>query len=57
MPLMVGYLLILCPLDLSIDSVYTAEVPGTQASTPTGISINVVRASGKRVFVPSTVFP
>lgn len=56
-PLTVGYLVILSPLDLNIDTVYTAEVPGTQATTPSGISINVTRVAGKRVFAPTGTYP
>ena len=56
--LTVGYLVIQSPLELDIDAVYTAEVPGGadaagQVGSPTGISIDVERVSGKRVFVPA----
>jgi hypothetical protein len=56
--LTVGYLVIQSPLELDIDAVYTAEVPGGPnaqgvISTPTGISIDVERVNGKRVFVPA----
>ena len=56
--LTVGYLVIQSPLELDIDAVYTAEVPGGvdatgQVSSPTGISIDVERVNGKRVFVPA----
>jgi hypothetical protein len=57
MPLMVGYLVILSPRDLDVDVVYTAEVPGTAGSTPTGIAEDVQRVTGKRVFVPANVTP
>ena len=57
MPLMIGYLVVISPLDLDIDAVYTAAQPGrANASVPggglTGIAIDVVRVLGKRVFVP-----
>jgi hypothetical protein len=57
MPLMIGYLVILDPLDLNVDVVYTAEVPGTGAGNPTGISINVTRVGGKRIFAPTGTYP
>ena len=57
MPLMIGYLVILSPLDLDIDAVYTAEVPGAAGTTPTGISIDVNRITGKRIYVPAGTFP
>jgi hypothetical protein len=56
--LTIGYLVIQSPLELDIDAVYTAEVPygisasGVQAE-PTGISIDVERVGGKRVYVPA----
>jgi hypothetical protein len=57
MPLMIGYLVILSPLDLDVDAVYTAEVPGAAGTTPTGISIDVNRITGKRIYVPAGTFP
>lgn len=56
--LFVGYLVILSPRELDVDVVYTAEVPGTPNAAgtivmPTGISIDVERVTGKRVFVPT----
>lgn len=57
MPLMIGYLVILSPLDIDVDAVYTAEVPGTVGTTPTGISIDVNRVTGKRVYVPAGAVP
>ena len=57
MPLLVGFLTVLSPVDLTIDAVYTASVPGTQQATPTGISIDVNRVNGKRIFAPTAVFP
>ena len=57
--LTIGYLVILTPLDVDIDVVYTAEVPGTPSTqpVPTGISIDVNRVPGKRVFVPANTLP
>ncbi len=57
--LTIGYLVIQSPMELDIDAVYTAEVPGGPNAqgvipSPTGISIDVERVSGKRVFVPQT---
>ena len=61
MPLMEGYLVILSPLDLDVDAVYTAEVPGrldtAAVKDPTGISIDVSRVQGKRVIVPAGALP
>jgi hypothetical protein len=53
MSVFVGYLVVLSPLELDVDVVYTANAPGTPPTTaPTGISIDVQRVTGKRVFVP-----
>jgi len=52
MPLIIGHLWILSPLDLDVDDVYTAEV-NTPGSVQPSISINVTRVTGKRVFVPA----
>jgi hypothetical protein len=59
MPLMVGYLVIISPIDLDIDAVYTAEVPGRLevGKDPTGISMDVERVNGKRVYIPDTLLP
>jgi hypothetical protein len=59
MPLMVGYLVIISPVDLDVDAIYTAEVPGRLDAgvNPTGISIDVERVSGKRVFIPDALLP
>jgi hypothetical protein len=55
MPLFIGYLVILSPLDLDVDVVYTAEVPSTPgAQGGNGISIDVERVNGKRVYCPYT---
>jgi|GEM_PF-1228480 len=58
-PLMIGYLVVLSPVDLDIDAVYTAEVSArvgaTDVAQPMGIALDVVRVPGKRVFVPNTV--
>ena len=57
MPLMEGYVVVISPLDLDIDTVFTAEVPGVinpvGTGEPNGISIDVERIPGKRVFVPN----
>jgi hypothetical protein len=56
-PLTIGYLVLLSPVDLDVDAVYTAEVgesvAGAAFERPTGISIDVERVPGKRVFVPA----
>jgi hypothetical protein len=57
MPLFIGYLVILSPLDLNVNAVYTANAPGVAGSQPTGISINVLTVTGKRVFLPAGVNP
>jgi hypothetical protein len=56
-PLLIGYLVILSPLDLDVDAVYTAEVPGGPNTQQTGISEDVERIAGKRVFVPAGALP
>ncbi len=56
-PLLIGYLVILSPLDLDVDAVYTAEVPGGPNSQQMGISEDVERIPGKRVFVPAGALP
>ncbi|HSD85577.1 MAG TPA: hypothetical protein VLG46_17075 [Anaerolineae bacterium] len=53
MPVFIGYLVILSPLELDVDVVYTANAPGDLATPPTGISIDVERVTGKRVFLPT----
>lgn len=55
--LTIGYLVIVSPIDLDVDVVYTAEVPGTIAAggQPTGIAIDVERVTGQRVYVPAGV--
>lgn len=57
MPLLIGYLVVLSPLDLDIDVVYTAETPGDLTKPGTGISEDVVRVTGKRVFLPNGLLP
>lgn len=57
MPLTIGYLVLISPLDLDVDTVFTAEVPGeinpaVGTGQPTGIAIDVLRVPGKRVYVP-----
>jgi hypothetical protein len=56
-PLTIGYLVILSPVDLDIDAVYTAQtnvvlISGVPAQ-PVGAAIDVERIQGKRVFVPA----
>lgn len=53
MPLMVGYLVIISPLDLDVDVVYTAAAPSGPTERSNSVSIDVERVTGKRVFVPS----
>jgi hypothetical protein len=58
MPLFIGYLVLLSPLDLDVDAVYTAEslAPGaTGDEQSTGMSIDVERVNGKRVYCPPTL--
>jgi hypothetical protein len=57
MPVFIGYLVILSPLELDVDVVYTANAPGDLAVAPTGVSIDVERVTGKRVFVPAGALP
>ncbi len=57
MPLTIGYLVILSPIELDIDVVYTANAPGSLSVAPTGVSIDVERVTGKRVFVPFGALP
>jgi hypothetical protein len=61
MPLFIGYLVLMSPLDLDVDAVYTAESHAADTSgtmSNTGISIDVERVSGKRVYCPPTsAFP
>jgi len=57
MKLFIGYLIILSPLDLNVNAVYTANAPGTAGSTPTSASIDVQPVTGKRVFIPTGVNP
>jgi hypothetical protein len=56
MPLMIGYLVVISPLDLDIDTVYTAAEPGRPSAGAinpyAAIAIDVVRVLGKRVYVP-----
>ena len=57
MPVFIGYLVILSPLELDVDAVHTANAPGDLATAPTGVSIDVERVTGKRVFVPTGALP
>ena len=56
-PLTVGYLVILSPLDLDVDVVYTAGAPGDVFAVQQSVSIDVERVTGKRVFVPAGALP
>ncbi len=55
--IMSGYLVILSPLDLDVDVVYTAAVPQDVTAFPLSLSQDVVRVTGKRVFVPTGAVP
>jgi hypothetical protein len=57
MPVFIGYLVILSPLELDVDAVYTANAPGDLSTAPTGVSIDVERVTGKRVFIPAAALP
>jgi hypothetical protein len=57
MPVFIGYLVILSPLELDVDVVYTANAPGDLTVAPTGVSIDVERVTGKRVFIPVGALP
>lgn len=57
MPVFIGYLVVLSPLELDIDVVYTANTPGDLTTTPDSVSIDVERVTGKRVFVPFGALP
>jgi hypothetical protein len=57
MPVFIGYLVILSPVELDVDVVYTANAPGDLHVDPTGISIDVERVTGKRIFLPHGILP
>jgi len=57
MPVFIGYLVVLSLVELDIDVVYTADAPGDLTKDPTGISIDVERVTGKRIFIPAGTFP
>jgi hypothetical protein len=57
MPLFIGYLVILSPLDLNVNAVYTANAPGIAGQIPNSASIDVQPVTGKRVFIPAGVTP
>jgi hypothetical protein len=57
MPVFIGYLVVLSPQELDIDVVYTANAPGSLTTAPSGVSIDVERVTGKRVFVPFGALP
>lgn len=56
-PLTVGYLVILSPVDLDVDVVYTAGAPGDVFTPQQSLSIDVERVTGKRIFVPAGALP
>jgi hypothetical protein len=57
LPLFIGYLVILSPLDLNVNSVYTTNAPGLPGQVPTSNAIDVLTVAGKRVFLPTGVVP
>jgi hypothetical protein len=57
MLLFTGYLVILSPLDIDVDVVYTAATPWSIDQQPGSISEDVERVTGKRVFVPQGALP
>ncbi len=57
MPLFIGYLVILSPLDLNVNAVFTTNAPGIAGDSPTSTSIDVLTVTGKRVFLPAGVNP
>jgi hypothetical protein len=57
MPLFIGYLVILSPLDLNVNTVYTTNAPGILGTQPVSTSIDVLTVTGKRVFLPTGVNP
>jgi len=57
MSLFIGYLVILSPLDLNVNAVFTANASGVAGSVPTSASIDVLTITGKRVFLPAGVNP
>jgi hypothetical protein len=57
MPLFIGYLVILTPLDLNVNTVFTTNAPGDLGSSPSSNSIDVLTVAGKRIFIPFNVNP
>jgi hypothetical protein len=57
LPVFIGYLVILSPLDLNVNSVFTVDASGVAGQTPTSASIDVLTVAGKRVFLPAGVNP
>jgi hypothetical protein len=57
MPLTIGYLVILSPVELDVDVVYTAGAPGAFNVDPSSTAIDVERVTGKRIFVPFGALP
>ena len=55
LPLLIGYLTLTSKFDLDVDAVYTAQVYEQPSVTtpPRGISLDVERVPGKRVFIPT----
>lgn len=51
-PLVIGYLVIRSPSDLTVDAIYTSVAPGLRGSRPTGIAEQVLRVPGKQVLSP-----
>jgi hypothetical protein len=47
--LTIGYLVLLSSVDLDVDAVYTASVPGLPGTTASGIAEDVVLVTGKRL--------
>jgi hypothetical protein len=57
MPLFIGYLVILTPLDINVNAVFTTNAPGITGNPPASTSIDVLTIAGKRVFLPTGVNP
>jgi hypothetical protein len=57
LPQFIGYLVILSPLDLNVNVVYTSNAPGIAGQQPVSNSIAVQAVTGKRVFLPAGVTP
>lgn len=57
MPPFIGYLVILSPLDINVNVVYTTNAPGIAGQLPSSSSIELLTVTGKRVFLPAGVNP